>query len=287
MKRLIGENINLRWKPEKGLWPVRIDPTQIDQIMANLCVNARDAIESVGNLTIETKNVLIEDSCRASHAEFECSHYVMLSVSDDGRGIGKEDLEHIFEPFFTTKDVGEGTGMGLATVYGIVKQNKGVVNVESEVGKGTTFRIYFPKSRGKSESNTNEGKQRPEKGRGETVLIVEDEPSVLAMSQEMLEKLGYFALTARTPGEALQKAQESGGKISLLVTDVIMPEMNGRELAEKLLDSHPELKVLYMSGYTANVIAQPGVTDEEICFIQKPFTFKDFAEKVRAALDHE
>ncbi len=287
MKRLIGENIRLWWKPQNSLWPVRIDPSQVDQIMANLCINARDAIESVGKLNIETKNVFFDDSYCALRNEFQRGHYVMLAVIDDGCGIAKEDMEHIFEPFFTTKEVGKGTGMGLATVYGIVKQNNGIVDVESEPGKGAAFRIYLPRFEGGEKADAPEEDRTPKEGLGETVLVVEDETSLLEMSQEMLEQLGYFVLAARAPEDAIRQADESGREINLLITDVVMPQMNGRELADKLIASHPNVKVLFMSGYPADVIGNHGVVEEGVSFIQKPFSFKDFAEKIRAALDSD
>jgi len=285
LRRLIGENIDLAWIPGKDLWPVRIDPAQIDQLLANLCVNARDSITATGKITIETEKITFDNEYCATHPEFIPGSYVMLSVSDDGCGMDKEIVEHIFEPFFTTKGVGEGTGLGLATVYGIVRQNEGFINVYSEPGDGTTFKIYFPKFVEKGvEVVISKAPDLP-RSTGETVLLVEDEPLILEVSQIMLKKLGYRVLAAGTPVEALTLAREHTGKIHLLITDVIMPEMNGRELARKLLSLYPGLKRLFMSGYTANVIAHHGVLEEGVNFIQKPFSKQELAEGVRKALE--
>ena len=202
--RLIGEDIDLVWMPGAGLWQVKIDPSQIDQLLANLCVNARDAIAGVGKVTIETENIAFDEAYCAVHPGFACGEYVMLAVSDDGCGMDKEVLDHIFEPFFTTKEVGKGTGLGLATVYGIVKQNEGFINVYSEPDKGTTFKIYLPRFVGEAMEPTAESTAETPKGHGETVLLVEDEPVILDVSREMLEQLGYTVLIAGTPGEALR-----------------------------------------------------------------------------------
>jgi PAS domain S-box-containing protein len=283
--RLIGEDIELVWSPGSALWSVKMDPSQIDQILANLCVNARDAIGGgVGRITIETSNVAFDEAYCASHADSVPGEYVMLAVSDNGCGMDKKTQERLFEPFFTTKGVGQGTGLGLATVYGIVKQNNGIVNVYSELGEGTTFKLYWPRHVGKTESNPVESSRTPVVGGQETILMVEDEPAIRVMCRAMIEKLGYRVIAASTPGEAIRLAEEHAGQIHLLMTDVIMPEMNGRELARRLLSLYPDLKCLFMSGYTANVIAHHGVLDEGVLFLQKPFTLKDLSTKVRAAL---
>jgi CheY-like chemotaxis protein len=211
----------------------------------------------------------------------------MLAVSDDGDGIGKDALGHIFEPFFTTKEPGRGTGLGLSTVYGIVKQNNGYIHVCSEPGKGSTFRIYLPRFAGDAGEPAVESKAEPPGSRGETVLLVEDEAVILHVGQAMLEALGYRVLTADTPGKALQQMRARSGEIDLVLTDVVMPEMNGRELAERLLDIKPGLKCLFASGYTADVIARDGVLEEGVVFIQKPFSIKHLAAKVREALERE
>lgn len=284
LRRLIGEDIDLSWEPGSGLWSVKIDPSQLDQILANLCVNARDAISDVGRITIETDNVRINEEYCTDHPGFVPGEYVLLAVSDDGRGMDKETRDKIFEPFFTTKEVGKGTGLGLPMIYGIVKQNKGFINVYSEPGKGTTFRIYLPRH---GEASKQFEKYEVEKipvGSGETVLIVEDEASILKLAKRILEGFGYTVLDTSSPSEAMVRANEHSGEVHLLITDVVMPEMNGRDLAEKLLSDYPKMRVLFMSGYTANVIAHRGVLDAGVHFIQKPFSNRDLAVKVREVI---
>ena len=224
----------------------------------------------------------------AVHPGFVPGEYVMLAVSDNGCGMNKEVIDHLFEPFFTTKEVGKGTGLGLATVYGIVKQNEGFINVYSEPGKGSTFKIYLPRFAGRSRraGGCKSRRKRP-KAMGRRCCLVEDEASILNMSREMLESLGYKVLTAGTPGEALRQVKSHAGEIQLLITDVVMPEMNGRDLAKLLREINPGLKCLFSSGYTANVIAHRGVLDEGVHFLQKPFSRKDLATKVREALERE
>ncbi len=287
LQRIIGEDIQLAWLPGKNLWAVKIDPSQIDQLLINLCVNARDAISGVGKLTIETGNVSFDESYCIDHMDFIPGEYALLAVSDDGCGMDKAILSKLFEPFYTTKGTGKGTGLGLATVYGIVKQNNGFINVHSEPDRGTTFRIYLPRYVGKAEQKKTEGFQEPIIRGQETILVVEDEPALLDLSKRMLEKQGYRVLAAGMPVEAIRLAEEYAGAIHLLMTDVIMPEMNGRELAKRLLSLYPNLKRLFMSGYTANVIAHHGVLDDGVYFIQKPFSRKDLASKVREALDQK
>lgn len=287
LHRLIGEDIGLLWKPAADLWSVKVDPSQIDQVLANLCVNARDAITGVGKVTIVTKNESYDEAFCASHPGYLPGRYVVLSVSDDGCGMDKEVLGHLFEPFFTTKPVGQGTGLGLATVYGVVKQNRGFINVYSEPGHGTTFNISLPRHADKAEQVKKDAPAQLV-GRGhETILLVEDEPAILQIAKRTLGMLGYTVLAAATPGEAIRLAEEHAGKVHLLMTDVVMPEMNGRDLAKRLLALYPTLKRLFMSGYTADVIAHQGVLEEGINFIQKPFSMQDLAGKVRAALDGE
>ena len=287
LMRLIGEDIDIVWMPGAGLWKVKIDPSQIDQLLANLCVNARDAIPGVGKVTIETENTTFDEAYCAVHLGFACGEYVVLAVSDNGHGMSKEVLDYIFEPFFTTKDLGKGTGLGLATVYGIVKQNDGFVNVYSEPDKGTTFKIYLPRFVGEAIEPRAESTAETPKGRGEMLLLVEDEPVILEVSREMLAQLGYVVLVASTPGEALRQAETHAAEIKLLITDVVMPKMNGRDLAKLISNIKPGLKCLFISGYTANVIANHGVLDEGVHFLQKPFSMKDLASKVRQALEQE
>jgi two-component system, cell cycle sensor histidine kinase and response regulator CckA len=287
LRRLLGEDIDLAWLPKGGLWPIKIDPAQIDQIMANLCVNARDAIGGVGRITIDTHPVTFDAGYCADHPGFVPGDFVLLSVSDDGCGMDKETLSNIFEPFFTTKGEGLGTGLGLPTVFGIVKQNNGFINVYSEPETGTIFRVYLPRHVGKAEKSGVEKVAEIPSGQGETVLLVEDEPAIIHMCQMMLERLGYQVLTSGKPSEALRLAENHPGGLHLLITDVVMPEMNGRELADKLYGLFPGIKILFMSGYTADVIAHQGVLEEGVNFIQKPFSFKDLSVKVRATLDKQ
>lgn len=284
MRRLIGEDIELVWLPGNNLWPVKIDPTQVDQILANLTINARDAIAGIGRITIETANLVLDDDYCTDHLGFLPGGYVLLTVSDDGCGMDKETCEHAFEPFFTTKDVGQGTGLGLATIYGIIKQNSGFINAYSEPGKGTTFRILLPKHVGQTFPYDQEKPAAAMQQGRETILLVEDEPSILLLGKRMLERMGYLVLAAATPGEALEMAKNHAGEIHLLLTDVIMPEMNGRDLAGRLLSLYPRMARMFMSGYTANVIAHHGVLDEDIQFIQKPFSMAELSTKVREAL---
>ena len=282
--RLIGEDIELVWLPKAGLWPVQTDQSQINQILVNLCLNARDAIAGVGKMTIETANCTLDEEYCAKHAGSVPGQYVKMSVSDNGHGMNKETLALIFEPFYTTKGVGEGTGLGLATVYGIVQQNKGFINVETELGQGSSFAIYLPKYLGTMGDVHPEAASHPVKGGQETILLVEDEPAILEMTKTILQKLGYTVLAANGPVQALYLARDFAQEIHLLVTDVIMPEMNGRNLAERLQESRPDMKCLFMSGYTANVIASQSIVDEEIAFIQKPFSKNDLADKVRQVI---
>jgi PAS domain S-box-containing protein len=285
LRRLIGEDLDLVWMPGAGLWQVKIDPSQIDQLLANLCVNARDAIAGVGKVTIETKNMSFDKEYCDAHTGIACGEYVMLTISDDGSGMSKEVLDHIFEPFFTTKEMGKGTGLGLASVYGIVKQNSGFINVYSEPDKGTTFKIYLPRFVGEAMESTVESDVEVLRGYGETVLLVEDEPLILEVNRAMLEQLGYDVLIAGTPGDALRLTKTNAAEIQLLITDVVMPEMNGRDLAKMIREIKPELGCLFMSGYTADVIAHNGVLDEGVNFIHKPFSINDLAVKVREVLE--
>ena len=287
LRLLIGENIVLDWLPGSEVYPVKVDPSQFDQLLMNLCVNARDAINGVGRISIETAKMILDDAYCAANAFFIPGDYVVLSISDDGCGMDKETRSKIFEPFFTTKDLGKGTGLGLATVYGIVKQNDGFINVYSEPKQGTTFKIYLPRYAG---ITIKDGKLEVEtlsRNNNETVLVVEDEAVLLDINTTMLRDLGYKVLAAGTPAEAIQLAVEHAGRIDLLMTDVVLPEMNGRELERHIIKTNPGIGVLFMSGYTANVISHHGVLDAGVHFIQKPFTLKDVAHKVRNTLDQK
>ena len=287
LRRLIGEDINLSWNPMLNLWPVKIDTSQIDQILANLCVNARDAISGVGKLTIETGRQTFGTEYCKEHPGFIPGDFVVLAVSDNGCGMDKDTMKNLFEPFYTTKEMGKGTGLGLATVYGIVKQNNGFINVYSEPDQGTTFRIYLPRYLAETEILEEKPADPINLLGTETILLVEDEPSILGMTRMMLERMGYKVIAAGTPGEAIALAHEHAGEIHLLMTDVVMPEMNGRDLARNILSVYSNLKLLFMSGYTTNVIAHQGVLDEGVQFIQKPFSKNDLAIKLREVLDED
>ncbi|MCF8090355.1 MAG: response regulator, partial [Desulfotignum sp.] len=285
LRRLIGEDIDLVWQPSAHLWPVKMDPSQIDQILANLCVNARDAIGGVGKLTIETGKKSFDEEYCSEHPGFIPGDFVLLAVSDNGCGMDKEVLDNLFEPFFTTKDVGKGTGLGLATIFGIVKQNNGFINVYSEPGQGSTFRIYLPRLVVDEDTDNAVPDKKAVAGGTETILLVEDEPSILRMTRMMLERKGYTVLYAASPSEAVKKAKNHSGAIDLLMTDVVMPEMNGRDLSEKITDHYPGIRLLFMSGYTANVIAHHGILEKGVAFMQKPFSMAELAEKLRDVLD--
>jgi PAS domain S-box-containing protein len=285
LRRLIGEDIELVWKPGHELWPVKIDPVQVDQILANLCVNARDAISGMGRVTIETSMEVFDEETCARHAGFVPGDYVMLAVSDNGCGMSADTLGHLFEPFFTTKALGQGTGLGLASVYGAVKQNNGFVNVYSEPGQGATFKVYLPCHAAGTVPQAKKVNEPNEIRGTETILLVEDDPMILDMADTMLEMLGYTVLAAATPGAAIRMAEEYTGRIDLVMTDVVMPEMNGRDLARTLLTIYPGIKRLFMSGYTANVIAHHGVLDEGVHFIQKPFSMIGLGRRLREVLD--
>ncbi|MEN6437836.1 MAG: PAS domain S-box protein [Syntrophobacter sp.] len=284
-QRLVGEDIHLDLVSCIDLWKIKIDPSQIDQILANLIVNGRDAILGVGSITLKTENVVVEHSMLLEHPELVPGEYVLLTVSDTGTGIDTEVIDHLFEPFFTTKEVGKGTGLGLATVYGIVKQNNGFIYVESVLGRGAVFKIYIPRVDDEAVPSTKKETPRLKMGT-ETILLVEDDESVLNLGKMILEIEGYNVLAARFPREAIQLSEALPGEIHLLVTDVVMPEMNGRELVERLGATRPGLRCLYMSGYTADVIAHRGILDEGINFIQKPFTRDDFTQKIARILNN-
>jgi signal transduction histidine kinase/CheY-like chemotaxis protein len=284
LRRLIGEDVNLAWLPGADLWAVRMDPSQIDQILANLCVNARDAIAGVGKVTIETGNVTLAAHGAQSPPDCVPGDYVLLAVSDNGRGMDAATRAHLFEPFFTTKELGKGTGLGLATVFGTVIQNQGLINVDSEPGQGTTFKIYLPRAKAEAVAAAQESARRSLRGT-ETVLLVEDEEQILNLGRRILQQYGYTVLALSTPQSALALAAQHAGPIHLLITDVVMPGMNGKELRDRLRSSHPQLKCLFMSGYTADVIADNGVLVDGVHFIQKPFTIESLVENVRSVCD--
>ncbi|HBG05146.1 MAG: hypothetical protein A2075_22820 [Geobacteraceae bacterium GWC2_58_44] len=285
LQRVIGEDVHLSWQPAATLWPVRVDPSQIDQILANLCVNARDSMAGIGRITIKTGNSVIDQECCSRNAGFLAGDYVRLVVADDGCGMDQQTVALIFEPFFTTKGVGEGTGLGLATVYGATRQNNGFIDVGSEPGVGTTFTIYLPRHAGESRQPRRAAAAEPDRTGRETILLVEDETALLELTALALTRHGYRVLAANSPGAAIELAGRHPGEISLLVTDVVMPGMNGRDLATELLSRDPHLSCLFMSGYTSDVIAVHGVLDEGVHFIQKPFPIGELSAKVRTVLD--
>jgi two-component system cell cycle sensor histidine kinase/response regulator CckA len=283
LRRLIGENIQLLWSPGVDVWPVKVDPGQIDQILANLTVNARDAIDGGGRVTIETANITLDGSDVRTRTECLPGDYVALKVSDTGRGLDDEARAHMFEPFFTTKEQGKGTGLGLATVFGIVTQNNGFIDAISEPGRGTTFTIYLPRAEALALTDAPRSDE-PSIGGTETVLLVEDEEQVLKLGRLILERSGYTVMAARTPAAGLALAATVPGRLHVLVTDVVMPGMNGKDLLDRLRPDHPGLKCLFMSGYTSDVIAPHGILDEGIQFLQKPFTAATLAARVRDVL---
>jgi PAS domain S-box-containing protein len=285
LRRLIGEDIVLDWKPGDSLWAVKMDPAQVDQILANLCVNARDAISGEGHITISTGNIRLDQAACANHPDCAPGEYVCLSVQDDGCGMPDDVLRHIFEPFFTTKDIGKGTGLGLATVHGTVAQSHGFIQVSSAAGSGTCFYIYLPRSQETRELQTTETTAPPAVHGTGNILLVEDDPAVLFTTSKAMQGFGYTVINATSPTEALALAEQHAGKVDLLVTDVVMPVMNGKALSEKINRWQPGIKCLFMSGYTANVIAHHGVLDQGIHFIQKPFSRADLSRMLERILN--
>jgi len=285
LPRLIGEDIELIFLPEQNLGKVKADAVQIEQIVMNLAANARDAMPGGGTLTIETATVEVDEAYVQRHSIVPPGDYVLLTVADSGQGIAIKDLPHIFEPFYTTKEEGKGTGLGLATVYGIVKQNGGFIWVYSEPGQGTTFKIYFPQVQSlRCEACVTKPATQSPRG-CETVLLVEDEASVRQASRQFLSRSGYNVLEAFDGEDALREAREHDGPIHLMITDVVMPRMSGPALAAKLADIRPDMKVLFVSGYAERTILQHGKIDVTQGFLQKPFSLKTLARKVREVLE--
>ena len=284
LPRLIGEDVELVFAPAHDLGKVKADPIQIEQVVMNLAANARDAMPGGGILTIETATVRVDESYVQRHAIVPAGDYVLLTVTDSGQGIAAEDMAHIFEPFYTTKEAGKGTGLGLATVYGIVKQNGGFVWVYSEPGLGTTFKVYLPQVQPLS-SGIVITKPAESSPRGcETLLLVEDEASVRQAARQFLTGRGYTVLEATDGEDAIRASREYRGLIHLLVTDVVMPRMGGPTLAERLTDERPDVKVLFVSGYAENTILKHGKIDVATRFLQKPFSLKTLARKIREVL---
>lgn len=285
LQRLISEDISLTFYPGNDLWLVSLDPAQIDQIMANLCINSRDAIDGTGSITITTKNTVLDKNPEPDEDTFSPGEYVALIITDNGSGMDRNTIKTIFEPFFTTKHSGKGAGLGLATVYGIVKQNNGLIHIESEPGHGTSVNIYLPRHTESFRQQPTGDSSTEHMQRGhETILIAEDEDTILKITVKMLEQMGYTVLAASTPGEAIDLAREHNGQIDLLITDIVMPEMNGRELAAMIKSEYPEIKTLYISGYTSDVIADRGVMNENINFLPKPFSITDLSRAIRETL---
>lgn len=283
LRRLIGESIRLVWKPAPNLWSIRMDPGQIQQILANLCVNARDAIGDVGTVTIETANTHVAPGQPDTADGLAPGEYVQLTVSDDGCGMDAETRAGVFEPFFTTKGIGDGTGLGLATVYGIVHQNEGSISVSSEPGEGSTFTILLPRHTGQT-TVTDEDQAGQHVGGTETVLLVEDEDAILRLASALLQRLGYRVITAVSPSDALREAQTHCGEIDLLFTDVVMPGMNGHDLYRQLREICPDLQCLFASGFAADAMAEHGMLADDVHFIQKPYSISALAEGLRNAL---
>ncbi len=283
LQRMIGELVKITWHPGADLWPVRIDPTQVDQVLTNLCVNARDAIEGAGVIWLATENVLLTPEQSADY-DLEPGPYVRLCIQDTGKGMDSETLAHLFEPFYTTKGVGQGTGLGLATVFGIVKQNRGHIVAQSPSSGGALFTIWLPAHNVSPHAEGGAGPQTVPKG-AERVLVVEDEPGVLAITRLMLSNLGYDVVTAASPTEALRLVERSGASVDLLLADIVMPGMNGRELAVALQRKQPGLRCLFMSGYPEHVIASQGVLQTDYACVTKPFQLEQLARAVREVLD--
>ncbi len=284
LEKLIGEEIDLRWRPGDDLWPVKMDPSQLDQILTNLCVNARDAIDGIGRITIAAANATVPHLPGGDERTVPGDEYVVLSVADTGRGIAPDVLEHIFEPFFTTKGVGKGTGLGLATVEGIVEQNKGQIQVTSTPGLGTTFTVYLPRFAEPVAPQTEPAATTIARGDGQRVLLVEDELVVLDMASEALRSLGYTVYAFPSPVAALRILEDDSFTIDVLITDVIMPEMNGALLAERVRQRRPAIKTLFVSGYPADYMADRGILPDDANFLTKPFSRQGLAAKVAAVL---
>jgi nitrogen-specific signal transduction histidine kinase len=284
LRRLVGEDIELELRCAPGLCPVRVDPTQIEQVLMNLVVNARDAMPRGGKLTIETENVELDAEFASTHLGVTPGPHVMLAVTDTGEGIDKETQARIFEPFFTTKEKGKGTGLGLSTAFGIVKQSNGTIWVYSEPGKGATFKVYLPSTR-EIPALVPPSTASFELRGTETVLLVEDEDQVRALAANILRRYGYRVIEARMGREAIARAMDEPGPVDLLLTDVVMPEIGGPLLAEKLVALRPSLRVLFMSGYTDDAVVRHGMLDAGAAFLQKPFVPEVLARRVRAVLD--
>jgi len=286
LRRLIGEDIELHLLLAPDAGRINADPGQLEQVIMNLAVNARDAMPRGGTLTLETRNVNLDERYAASHLSVRPGAYVLIAVSDTGTGMDRETRAHLFEPFFTTKGQGRGTGLGLSIVFGIVKQSGGNIEVYSEKGRGTSVKVYMPRADQGAIMDAEGAEAHSPRGT-ETILLVEDEEMVRTLVRETLEREGYKILDASSPEEALRLSQEHDRPIELMITDVVMPKLNGRELADRVAESRPHMKVLYMSGYTDNAVVNSGVLDGQMPFLQKPFTPMALARKVRQVLEQD
>ena len=287
LRSMIGEDIELIWNPDRNIWPVKIDPAQIDQILVNLCINSRDAVKYLGKIIIRTENIAVDEAFSSQYTGLKPGDYVLLTFSDDGEGMDKDVLEKIFEPFFTTKSVGKGTGLGLSTVYGIVKQNKGYIYVDSAPDEGTIFKIYFPRHKSDRVDADNNRVESKTEAQGETILVVEDNDLVRDVTEMLLKELDYNVLSTGDPSEAIRIIKECPEKIHLIVSDVVMPGMSGRDMAKKITNILPDIKILFMSGYNSDSIVHDSVLYEGLNFLKKPFTTSKLALKVREVLDKQ
>jgi PAS domain S-box-containing protein len=286
VQRLIGEDIQVSTQLRSDLWNIQADPGQLSQVLMNLAINSRDAMPEGGSLLIETSNIVLDGDYAGRHIDVKAGRYVMLAVSDTGVGMDEDTTRRVFEPFFTTKTVGRGTGLGLSTVYGIVRQSGGNIWVYSEVGRGSTFKIYLPEAKTENSVEEPSDDQRELSLGSETILLVEDEETVRGLAREILEACGYSVIEASDGVDAIEKF-EACEHVDLLMTDVVMPRMGGRELSEKLRQRCPAMRVLFTSGYTDDAILRHGITDQGTNFLQKPFTFESLAKKIRSLLDSE
>jgi CheY-like chemotaxis protein len=281
LQTIVGENIELAWQPGAPEIIVKMDPSQLDQVIINLCVNARDAIAGSGKIIIKTQSRMISRNEKNAPVGLGPGRYLLLIIQDNGCGMDEVVLTHLFEPFFTTKAVGKGTGLGLATLYGIIHQNRGAISVSSEVGSGSTFEIYMPVSdEGSTQKRAEPLAKKPAVLAQGTILLVEDEPMLQTITTTILEKQGYVVLTTSSAKEALSRAADYSDSIDLMITDIVMPDMNGRELAKQITHNLPGIKVLYMSGYASNMVTPADTAEREFHFIQKPFSVAQLTEKV-------
>jgi CheY-like chemotaxis protein len=284
LRRLIGDHVELETTLDRGIWPVLADPGQLEQVLVNLTVNARDAMPDGGCISIQTANVVISAPA-ATDGSVPPGYYVMVAVSDNGIGMDDSILAHMFEPFFTTKKAGQGTGLGLATCYGIVKQAGGHIRATSTVGHGSTFRIYLPRSEARLDDTTGATQPRQSGNGNETILLVEDEYQVRRLIERALRQQGYSLITATNGAEAVQIALQYAGEIHLLLTDVVMPELGGRESAMAIRATRPDIRVIYMSGYSEELVRLQGELTESAAFIAKPFAPDELRKVVREVLD--